>query len=260
MAANSGDNPKEPLIYAIGDVHGHLVQLHSVLRQARDYHQSHMSDRPAWLITLGDYVDRGPNSCQVIDFLINGGEELDWFARRIHLRGNHEEMMVRALENVHPNDFEMWGWNGGRETLASYGYDWPDPDSYEFNSADPFDEVRGSIPVSHLRWMKSRPFCFEYGPYFFAHAGIVPGVRLEDQKTKDLLWIRYEFVDYDGPHPKCIIHGHTPEDFVPTFGRDRICLDTGVYQCGGRLTCGVLDPVQKVGRLHECFQAEGSLL
>ncbi len=253
------NEPDTSLIYAIGDIHGHFDQLISVLTQARNYHQTEHSHRSALLVTLGDYVDRGPQSRQVLDFLINGGEELDWFDRRVHLRGNHEEMMLRALQNVHPYDFERWEWNGGVQTMESYGANWPDPDGDDFNSSNPLELLKLYVPETHVQWLGNRPYIFEYGPFLFVHAGIVPGVPIEDQKPKDFLWIRDEFLDYEGSHPKCIVHGHTPEDFIPTSGQDRICLDTAVYEPGGQLTCGVIDPTCNVGTLHEYFQSAGNL-
>ncbi len=221
------DKLKAPaIIYAIGDIHGEYNKLIDILAQAKAHHERRWADRDAWLVTLGDYVDRGPRSKDVVELLMSEAEPLAMFKTRVHLRGNHEQMMVEAIEGVH-RDVNYWSYNGGDATLASYG-------ATTSNTS--------AVPTEHIEWLAARPLAFEAGDFFFAHGGIAPGRPLEKQRETDMLWIREAFTESRVMHPKRIVHGHTWDADEPVIRPNRIGIDTGAGYAGGRLTCVVLDP------------------
>ncbi len=232
---------EEPIIYAVGDIHGYLSAFYDVIDRAHASHQRNYPDRPAWLVTMGDHIDRGPQSADLIDLLINGGGPLAWFEKKIHLRGNHEQMMLDALNDTDGDAFRYWSQNGAKETLASYEIEMPDRADADFDMADPLGEVRGDIPTEHVYWLNSLPLTFAHDPFLFVHAGIVPGVPLDEQADKDLMWIRKEFLASELDHGYRVVHGHTPEDDKPVFLPNRINVDTGIYTDEGMLTCAALD-------------------
>jgi len=215
-----------PLIYAIGDIHGELELLVSVLQQMVEWHAANGSNRPAWLVTLGDYVDRGRHSAGVIDLLMTDLTAIGRFERRIHLRGNHEAML---LETISGGTYELdrWLYNGGDQTLLSYGAE--------------TDSDVDRIPDRHVRWLMGRPRYVKLGDFLFVHAGIVPGRPLAQQREMDLLWIRERFLEDDRPHPWRVVHGHSYEAEYPAIRPNRIGLDTGAGYPGGCLTCTALD-------------------
>lgn len=218
----------EPVIYAIGDVHGRddlLERLYGLILAdaGRRY-----PDRARRIVHLGDYVDRGPGSAQVIDRVMAG---LPGF-NSICLKGNHEDMMLSCLETGRHWETELWLANGGRKTLESYGL--RDPERHHDVEA-----AREAVGEHHWNWLKSlKPSHREHG-WFFVHAGIDPGRPLDEQDEKDLLWIRYAFLNSTADHGACIVHGHTPVN-APEVRPNRINLDTGAYY-SGHLTCGVFD-------------------
>lgn len=230
----------QPIIYAVGDIHGELDLLLDVLDQTKTFHRRHQNHRPAWLITLGDYVDRGPNSAEVVELLMSDTEPLAWFERRVHLLGNHDQMMTHALEGGTGDALDQWLYLGGEETLVSYG-------------AHPHDF--SAIPARHVEWLKQRPIGLDIGGFLFAHAGIHPGRPIAEQKTTDMLWIRDAFLDDQRTHERRVIHGHSFEDDQPVIRPNRIGIDTGSGYPGGRLTCLVLDFGDPWGEPIECFSA-----
>jgi serine/threonine protein phosphatase 1 len=216
--------PEGRRIYAIGDVHGcldRLVALHASI--ARD-----LRDRPvasSLLIHLGDYVDRGADSAGVIRLLRAGFAA----APSINLMGNHEQMMIAALDGFDPASFVHWTANGGRAALRSWGV--PEPYALE--------EARRLVPAEDRTFIHAlRPYHRE-GGYFFVHAGIRPGVPLNRQSAYDLLWIREPFLSWAGPLDAVVVHGHTPMD-GPVVKTNRIGIDTGAV-LGGPLTCVALE-------------------
>lgn len=195
-------------IFAVGDIHGCLTSLEKLLDQipinwGKDY-----------LIFLGDYIDRGPDSRAVIDLLIELKKEYP--ERIITLKGNHEWMLERFLKGI---DMEIYLYNGGEATLRNY-----------FN----YKTGKLEIPSEHLEFLKNLKLYFEWSNYIFVHAGLRPGIPLEFQTEEDLLWIRNSFYFSEESFPKVIVFGHTPFA-VPLVLKDRIGIDTGcVY--GGYLT------------------------
>ena len=190
---------------AVGDIHGCLAQLTELMERVKPT----FADR---VVFLGDYVDRGPDSAGVIDYLI---EFAAIFPKTVFLRGNHEQMFLDYLDG---QDSAMFLVNGGRQTLHSYR-----------------DRRMWPIPTSHRRFLESLEHSFESEHHIFVHAGLRPGIPLAEQADFDMLWIRHEFLESDFDWGKAIVYGHTPRQ-EPLLGDHRIGVDTGcVY--GRQLTC-----------------------
>ena len=204
------------LTYAIGDIHGCYTQLRNLLRHCLE----HRGQNPYRLVFLGDYIDRGRRSAEAVELLIK--TQASDPERIICLRGNHDDMVVEAARGGDPL---MWLANGGAETLRSYGV-----------------AHAGDIPKAHLDWMSALPLAYADTKRFFVHAGIEPGVPLDQQDRHTLLWIREPFLSDPRDHGLFIVHGHTPtEGDVPELLPNRLDLDTGACM-GGRLTAAVFDP------------------
>jgi serine/threonine protein phosphatase 1 len=215
------------LIYAIGDVHGRLDVLEPLLHDiAADAVASQPAERPL-LIFLGDYVDRGPASKGVIDLILR--LQGDSFFETVALKGNHEEALLQFIED--PAFGSTWMEHGGGTTLASYGVQPPaqrtDPDAWA-KARDAFDEI---LPAEHRKFYRGLKLMEQVGDYAFVHAGVRPGVPLEEQSERDMLWIRYEFLQDKGPFGKVIVHGHTPAEEAQML-RHRLGIDTGAYATG----------------------------
>jgi len=218
--------PPGQRIYAIGDVHGcldRLVAMHEAI--AED-----LSARPvdsAVLIHLGDYVDRGQESAQVVEWLI-GGPPVP-AGRVINLMGNHEAMLLAAVASGEEAAADTWLANGGADSLMSWGVP---------RSAGQGDWA-GLIPPQHLLFLRDLPTHVQIGPYLFVHAGIRPGIPLEQQTRHDLLWIREPFLSSKADHGRVVVHGHTPR-YEPLVRPNRIAIDTGAV-LGGVLTGVMLE-------------------
>jgi serine/threonine protein phosphatase 1 len=187
--------------YVIGDIHGCLRPLRLLLAK--------IAPQPGdEVIFIGDYIDRGPQSREVVEYLLG----LPY--RCVFLLGNHEKMLLDYLTGNDPGIFLP---NGGVATLQSYGGDF------------------ANIPPAHLNFFHTLRPMYETPEYLFVHAGIRPMVPLDKQKLDDLVWIRQEFFQFIGRFPKPVVFGHTPLRQV-LLASDRIGIDTGcVY--GGKLTC-----------------------
>lgn len=216
-------------VYAVGDVHGRADLLARMLARIDADREARAGADRSVEVFLGDYIDRGPQSREVIDMLI----EREQAGGAICLLGNHEDMLLRALES--PALMGDWLNNGGRETLMAYGVA-PSPVKgvYALHA-----ELLEALPASHRAFLEGLRQSFECGDYFFVHAGVDPEVPLDQQRTEDLLWIRSRFLEYTGPLSKVIVHGHTPRT-QPEIGGYRINIDTGAY-ITGTLTCLVLE-------------------
>jgi serine/threonine protein phosphatase 1 len=214
-------------IYAIGDIHGRADLLDRMIRSiAADLDARGAQRRPAPVIVfLGDYVDRGPNAREVIDRILALSAHCEVHA----LKGNHEEALLQFLAD--PEFGAEWVSHGGAQTLRSYGVEPPRfrTDSEAWTEAHSAFEA--ALPASHRAFLTSLPTIWAMGDFVFTHAGIRPGVALADQTEHDLLWIRQEFLEFEGPHPKIVVHGHTPMESVQVTSW-RIGLDTGAYATG----------------------------
>ncbi len=223
-------------LYAIGDIHGRRDLLERLIEQiAEDAAKLPAGVKPQ-VVFLGDYIDRGLQSKDVINYFING--DLERFDP-IYLMGNHEEALLRFLNEA--TFGSQWTRYGGAETLYSYGLAPPNQraslGSHEEMAAvrdawmRVWNEFRTRLPPEHLNFFQSlRPY-YSIGDYLFVHAGVRPGVNLAAQTTRDMLWIREEFLDDPEPFPQMVVHGHTPMDAVHYDNR-RIGLDTGAFLTG----------------------------
>jgi serine/threonine protein phosphatase 1 len=223
--------PSGRRVYAVGDIHGRADLLTRLFTRIDE-------DRKARPIAetvevyLGDYIDRGPNSQEVIELLI---------ARRrvcnvMLLKGNHEDCAVQFLTD--PTVLSAWKDIGGLHTILSYGVVPRHADKlqsqYQIAAA-----LRDAIPDSHRVFLQNLALSFTCGDFFFAHAGVRPGIPLHEQSQQDLLWIRDDFLLHEDDFGKVVVHGHTPAR-QPDIRPNRINIDTGAYATG-RLTCLVLE-------------------
>ncbi|WP_207481081.1 metallophosphoesterase family protein [Arenibaculum pallidiluteum] len=232
--ARAASVPRGVRVYAVGDIHGRLDLLTTLLHQI----ETDAAERPGpanYLVYLGDYVDRGHWSRQVIELLLR--PPLPGFGA-VFLRGNHEQAMLDFLEN--PASGQHWLRFGGRETLASYGIripptERPDPALLEATSR----ALASALPPAHAAFLRHTRMSLTIGDYFFAHAGVRPSVPLSRQSPDDLLWIRDEFLKCDDDFGKIVVHGHTIAE-LPVIRANRIGIDTGAYATG-HLTCLALE-------------------
>jgi len=211
-------------IYVIGDIHGRLDLLTELLEKIEEHASRLPEVRTQHVILLGDLIDRGRESAQVIDYVHHVQSQTD---ELVVLMGNHEELMLRAL-NGEQGVFRAWMRIGGDATLRSFGLEPPprggDYDLYARRFA-------ATVPPAWVAWMSRLPLSARSGDYFFCHAGVRPRVPLKRQKKADLLWIRDEFLDDREDHGAVIVHGHSIADEVEHFG-NRIGIDTGAYRTG----------------------------
>ena len=204
------------LTYAIGDIHGSLDKLRSLLARC----EKHAAGAAMKLVLLGDYIDRGPDACGVVDFLMAlqraRGDAV------VPLMGNHEAMALAVIDGDAPARF--WLVQGGAETLESYGA-----------------VSARELPRTHVDWWRALPLSYDDGRRFFVHAGVNPEVPLDAQDDNDLLWIREPFLSHRNDYGRLIVHGHTPlSTGVPDLRGNRLNLDTAAV-FGGPLTAAVFD-------------------
>ncbi|WP_170422364.1 metallophosphoesterase family protein [Ruegeria arenilitoris] len=224
-------------IYAIGDIHGQLEMLQDALaRIERD------GGPDAKVVFIGDYTDRGARSREVLDLLVKGqAEGKNW----TFLRGNHDQMYAMFLEDYPRNDGRLlvgYHWLhpriGGVETLKSYGVGVEDGDRiYQVHA-----QAKQVVPQAHLDFMNNlQPFHLTED-VLFVHAGIRPGIPLDQQDRDDLIWIRDQFLDHRGEYPWLIVHGHSHVP-APEHHGNRVNIDTGAGY-GHALTAVVLEGAQ----------------
>jgi len=234
-------------VYAVGDVHGRADLLAEMFAMV----DADLGERPveaSRLIMLGDYTDRGPQSREVIDMLVERTEDPKWGSNFICLRGNHDDWLETFLAEPDEVGDHFLRW-GGIETLASYGVDVTGP---RRSNRELARELAGHFPPAHRRFLSRLKTSHVEGDYFFAHAGVRPGVPLERQDPHDLVWIREEFHHHPGSFGKVIVHGHTPNEEIEVL-RNRINVDTGAY------ATGVLSAVVLEGRDYRFLQTGTNL-
>lgn len=219
--------PGGRLVYAIGDVHGRADLLSQLTQTIIKDAETQASAHPPVLIFVGDYIDRGADSKGVIDQVIALAAS-ERFELRM-LKGNHEEALLNFLQDAKFGP--TWGDFGGLQTLMSYGVT---PPNRRTNVED-WEAAREAfglaLPKSHQAFLARLELVADYGDYLFVHAGVRPGVSLQDQTEHDLLWIRDDFLEARGPFGAVIVHGHTPKP-EPFLGANRIGIDTGAYATG----------------------------
>jgi serine/threonine protein phosphatase 1 len=199
-------------VLAIGDIHGCLRALDTLLALVQPLPDDQ-------IITLGDYVDRGPDSCGVLDRLI----ALHRGGRLVALRGNHDVMMTQARQGI---DRRMWLCCGGKETLGSYGV------------AVPATCDLSPIPEEHWQFLEDELVdWYETDTHIFVHGNLFADVPLDEQPAFMLHWEKMlePVIHYSG---KTVICGHTKQhDGLPLDWGTVVCIDTGVYEPDGWLTC-----------------------
>ena len=207
-------------IFAIGDIHGCLEKLKDLMPKTGIDNQNDT------LIFIGDYIDRGKFSSEVVDHVIRLQKE---YKKVVCLRGNHEDMFAHYLEGMNE---DMYLNNGGINTLHSY----------EIILSDDTEERKRKIPAEHRKFFESLLPYYETEDYIFVHAGMKPGLSLQEQTMHDLLWIRHEFIDAEYDFGKTVVFGHTPLN-NPLINKNMIGIDTGAVY-GGKLTCVELPKIK----------------
>ncbi|MDJ0949503.1 MAG: metallophosphoesterase family protein [Alphaproteobacteria bacterium] len=229
--------PENARVYAIGDVHGRFDLLNALHARILKDAEGRSAGRRV-LVYLGDYIDRGPDSRQVVESLIR--EPLPGF-ETVYLKGNHEDYLLKFLER--PNKGPNWFWNGGLQTLRSYGIELRgDPADLAFLE-DVRISLQRALPESHLRFYRSLALHHREGDYLFVHAGIRPGLPLARQDEHDLMWIRDTFLNSRTDHGAVVVHGHSIS-WEPDVQDNRIGIDTGAFT-SDVLTCLVLDGAER---------------
>lgn len=215
--------PEGIRIYALGDIHGRADLLKKMFTVI-DADIARSPIRRPIEVFLGDYIDRGPDSAHTLDLLI----ERSLHRETVFLKGNHEAYFLEVLRD--PAKVEDWRQFGGLQTLMSYGIQPTlNPDATE--QADLINALTKVISDDHLSFLRGLKPSFVCGDFFFVHAGVRPGVPLNEQTEGDMLWIRNEFLDSDENFGKFIVHGHTPVR-APDIRPNRINIDTGAYATG----------------------------
>ncbi|MEM1399728.1 MAG: metallophosphoesterase family protein [Pseudomonadota bacterium] len=228
-----GSVPAGLRIYTIGDIHGRLDLLVEMLGMiVQDATDAPNLDKH--IIYLGDYVDRGLESRQVMDLLIS---DQPYGFEKTFLKGNHEDSMLQFMDG--DNDGSMWFQFGGLSTMASYDVLMNEEGSRDQRLMQVREQLRENLPDDHLTFMRLLEMSISFGDYFFTHAGVRPGVALDAQSPQDLMWIRDRFLNSSVKHGKIVVHGHTISE-SPVVKSNRIGIDTGAY-ASGRLTCLVLE-------------------
>ena len=234
FAPRSGSRPagaRGYRAYVVGDIHGRLDLLEDLLAKIHAELQ-HRPARKTLLVFVGDLIDRGPSSAQVL-------ERLRTYRRQgiqtIFLLGNHEEVLLRIIRG----DSELitkWRWFGGSECLQSYGVD--PAEIARLSGDDALAVVRGAIPREHVEFLETFADSCRFGDYLFVHAGIRPGIQLELQSQSDLRWIREPFLLDDSDHGFVVVHGHTIREEAEELP-NRIGIDTGAYRTGVLTALGI---------------------
>jgi len=207
-------------LYAIGDIHGQAGMLNILIEKVP-------FEKDDEIVFIGDYIDRGPDSRGVVEAVLEFGL---MYPKTTFLRGNHEDLLLDFLNGrggYQPGVFLM---NGGYETLESYGLD-PREDSL-------------SLPPLHMKFFEELPIRHETRGYIFVHAGMRPGVPMDEQTEHDMLWIRQDFFQSDEDFGKPVVFGHTPMPDVLDLLPRLLGIDTGAAY-GGMLTCVQLDDREK---------------
>lgn len=225
VGPGSGDaGPALPeRIYAIGDVHGRYDLFRRLMNIiTRD--QATRDPAVTRMILLGDIIDRGPESAN----MVRGCMKLTAFTDRfVVLKGNHEQMMVEALQGS-LFVYRHWLTFGGRETLLSWGVDRAVVEGPA--TRDSLRIAATTVGKDIVQWLADLPLYHRHGDYLFVHAGIRPGVPLARQRADDMLWITDAFLESDVPHGMVVVHGHSISEDGAVVRANRIGIDTGAYR------------------------------
>lgn len=216
--------PRGHRAYVVGDIHGRL----DLLEQLLDLIEQDVRKRrnlKNTIVFLGDLIDRGPASAEVVERLRTYRPN---FANSAFVMGNHEEVLLRVIDGD-STLLGQWLKFGGAECLRSYG---SDPNAIKnISSEQAIALVRRSVPHTHAEFLRSFADTISFGGYLFVHAGVRPGTSLADQSQSDLRWIREPFLEDDCDHGFVVVHGHTISERVE-LRSNRIGIDTGAYRTG----------------------------
>jgi serine/threonine protein phosphatase 1 len=210
------------VVYAIGDVHGCFTELKSLLDQIKADARVFTGEK--WLVLLGDYIDRGPASSAVLDWLI---AQPPAEFRRIAIAGNHERMMLDFLADPQRN--RRWLEYGGTQTLRSYGID--DDALMRRNDRDTRRMLESYIPPDHFALLRRLPLTLSLPGMVFVHAAFRPGIPVVEQSESDLLWGVPAVSEGATAGDPCVVHGHIPA-MSALISPYRICVDTGAFATG----------------------------
>lgn len=192
-------------LIAIGDIHGQFDMLMKLMDKINPSEED-------FFVFIGDYIDRGRKSKEVINYLIEFKKNYN----AVFLKGNHEDMLLDLLGlDEYAINGEYYYRNGGEFTAISYG-----------NADSGIEDLANLIPKKHIEFIKNTVISFETEHYYFAHGGVIPGIPLDEQKRETLLWIRYQFIYYPTGLDKVVVFGHTPQREV-LITEDKIGIDTG---------------------------------
>jgi serine/threonine protein phosphatase 1 len=210
--------------YVVGDIHGRLDLLEQLLEKI---HEDIARRRPrkTLIVFVGDLIDRGPGSAQVVERLRTYRHK---GVQPVFLLGNHEEVLLRILAGE-TDLITKWRWFGGTECLGSYGVDTAKLAGLTDDEA--LQVVRDAIPKEHVEFLEGFDDSCRFGDYLFVHAGIRPGIEIDQQRQADLRWIREPFLFDDTDHGFVVVHGHTIRPEVE-IRPNRIGIDTGAYRTG----------------------------
>jgi serine/threonine protein phosphatase 1 len=218
-------------LFAVGDTHGHFTELTELMDTI--VNEAGLQPDSDMVIFLGDYVDGGPTTKQVIDQLITWQDQ---YPHWVFLKGNHEDMMLDALvyNSKKYGDYYLWWNQGGRATAYSY----LPGDASEYDRA--IMQPKKFILTNHLEWLNNLPLSHEQDGYLFVHAGFAPRIVLDGQTEEDMLWIREAFINSDWSFEgKRVVFGHTPFE-EPLVMPNKIGIDT-MFHDFGKLTAVELD-------------------
>lgn len=233
--------PPGERVYAVGDIHGRLdLFLTLMKRLARDPEPP--QGGASQVVILGDVVDRGPSSRALVERFMRYTGATDRF---VVLKGNHEQMMTRALRGD-VAAFRAWLGYGGAATLRSWGVEVEAPSSP--SAFELIKAARSAVGEATLAWLEALPTRHQVGEVLFVHAGVRPGEPLETQVDEDLLWIGREFQESPLDHGALVVHGHAIDESGPVVLSNRIAVDTGAYRSG------ILSAVKLEGEMVEVFR------
>jgi serine/threonine protein phosphatase 1 len=224
--------PANTRVYCIGDIHGRndlLQQLLAKIAQDRLQFEGRVL-----MIYLGDFIDRGLHSKQVINTLLNNQKAT---VEIVYLRGNHEQTLLDCLQNAAL--IPTWLTFGGQTTLFSYDVAITKIPTKPQDLLEIQKQLQAKLPPSHYTFFVNTRLSYSLGSYFFVHAGISPKRPIAKQWPEDMLWIREEFTECTKNYPQIIVHGHSISEQPQLLG-NRIGIDTGAY-ASGVLTCLVLE-------------------
>jgi len=205
-------------LFAFGDIHGCYDELERLLQHLLFNLNIDTNDQ---LIFIGDYIDRGPSSRQVIERLLRLKDE---FPKTVFLKGNHEDMLLDYL-GLGGNSAEVYLVNGGAEFFKSY----------DIAPGGPISEMRAKLPAEHMEFFTNLELGVTLGEFVFVHAGIDPALSLEEQSARTLMWVRSQFIQSEHKLGKTVVFGHTPFEDVMVQLPYKIGIDTGLVY-GNRLT------------------------